>query len=75
MIEWGDKVPLKERSVYTLDANIFVRDIDVRDPEHATCHALLQILYTQQTPLICPQILLPEVAGAVRRTWQDPLRG
>jgi predicted nucleic acid-binding protein len=61
--------------VFTLDANIFVRDVDVRDPHHATCHALLEALHAQRTPLICPHILLPEVAGAVRRTWQDALRG
>ena len=52
-----------------------MRDIDARDPEHPTCHALLEALQAHQTPLICPQILLPEVAGAVRRTWQDALRG
>jgi len=61
--------------VFTLDANSFVRDVDIRDPHHATCHALLDALRLQRTPLICPQILLPEVAGAVRRTWQDALRG
>jgi predicted nucleic acid-binding protein len=65
----------KDLDVFTLDANIFVRDVDVRDPQHATCHALLDALRLQHTPLICPQILLPEVAGAVRRTWQDAVRG
>jgi predicted nucleic acid-binding protein len=61
--------------VFTLDANIFVRDVDIRDPYHSSCHALLEALQAQRTLLICPQILLPEVAGAVRRTWQDALRG
>jgi predicted nucleic acid-binding protein len=61
--------------VFTLDANIFVRNADNRDPHHATCHALLETLQEQRTPLICPYILLPEVAGAVRRTWQDAIRG
>ncbi|MFL5802134.1 MAG: type II toxin-antitoxin system VapC family toxin [Roseiflexaceae bacterium] len=61
--------------MFTLDANIFVRDVDIRDPHHSTCHALLEALHTRRTPLICPHILLPEVAGAVRRTWQDALRG
>ncbi|HEY3230556.1 MAG TPA: PIN domain-containing protein [Roseiflexaceae bacterium] len=61
--------------MFTLDANIFVRDVDIRDPHHATSHALLDALRLQRTPLICPQILLPEVAGAVRRTWQDAMRG
>lgn len=61
--------------MFTLDANIFVRDVDTRDPEHASCHTLLGALHAQRIPLICPTILLPEVAGAVRRTWQDALRG
>jgi predicted nucleic acid-binding protein len=61
--------------VFTLDANIFVRNIDNRDPEHPSCHALLTALHAQHIPLICPTILLPEVAGAVRRTWQDAMRG
>ena len=61
--------------MFTLDANIFVRDVDIRDPQHATCHALLDALQAQHIPLICPHILLPEVAGAVRRTWQDAVRG
>jgi predicted nucleic acid-binding protein len=61
--------------MFTVDANIFVRDVDIRDPHHAICHAFLEALQVQQTLLICPYILLPEVAGAVRRTWQDALRG
>lgn len=61
--------------MFTIDANIFVRNIDNRDPEHPLCHALLEAVHTQRIPLICPIILLPEVAGAVRRTWQDAMRG
>jgi predicted nucleic acid-binding protein len=30
--------------MYTLDANIFVRDLDTREPQHAECHALLDEL-------------------------------
>lgn len=61
--------------MFTIDANIFVRNLDNRDPEHPTCHALLEALHAQRIPVICPIILLPEVAGAVRRTWQDAMRG
>ena len=61
--------------MFTVDANIFVRDVDIRDPDHPICHALLATLYAQRITLICPLILLPEVAGAVRRTWQDAMRG
>jgi predicted nucleic acid-binding protein len=61
--------------VFTIDANIFVRNADIRDPDHAACYALLEALQAQRIPMICPYILLPEVAGAVRRTWQDAVRG
>jgi len=61
--------------VFSIDANIFVRAIDNRDPEHPACHALLEALHARRIPVICPIILLPEVAGAVRRTWQDAMRG
>jgi len=61
--------------MFTIDANIFVRDADLRDRTQPTCHALLDALLTRRVPLICPQILLPEVAGAVRRTWNDAVRG
>lgn len=61
--------------MFTIDANIFVRDADVRDADQPTCHALLEALLARRAPLICPQILLPEVAGAVRRTWNDAVRG
>lgn len=61
--------------MYTLDANIFIRDADVRDPENATCNALLEAIRTSQTALIEPLILLPEVAGALSRYFRDPLRG
>jgi predicted nucleic acid-binding protein len=43
--------------VFTLDANIFVRNVDIRDPDHATCHALLEALQAQHIPLICPYIV------------------
>jgi predicted nucleic acid-binding protein len=61
--------------VFTVDANIFVRNVDNRDPEQPICHTLLETLHAQRLPVICPIILLPEVAGAVRRTWQDAMRG
>lgn len=37
--------------------------------------ALLEAVELDGVPLVCPLIILPEVAGAVRRTWNDGLRG
>jgi hypothetical protein len=61
--------------MFTIDANIFVRDADLRDRTQPACHALLDVLLARRIPLICPQTLLPEVAGAVPRTWNDAMRG
>ena len=60
--------------MYTLDANIFVRDADPRDPDHRTCRELLERLAITSTPLAMPLLVLAEVAGALSREFRDPLR-
>ena len=60
--------------MYTLDANIFVRDADPRDPDHRTCRALLERLASTSTPVTMPWLVLAEVAGALSREFRDPLR-
>ncbi len=61
--------------MYTLDANIFLRDLDPRDPQHAVCHAILEYLHATATPLIVPVLLFVEVAGVLSRELRDPMRG
>ena len=60
--------------MYTLDANIYLRDLDSRDPEHSTCHALIERLHTTATLVIVPLIVLPEIAGAISREVRDIVR-
>ncbi|PDW05124.1 type II toxin-antitoxin system VapC family toxin [Candidatus Viridilinea mediisalina] len=60
--------------MYTLDANIFVRDASPSDPEHATCHALMAQLYQRNTAIIVPYLVLAEIAGALSRSFRDPIR-
>jgi predicted nucleic acid-binding protein len=60
--------------MYTLDANIFVRDASPGDPEHATCHALMAQLYQRSTAIIVPYLVLAEIAGALSRSFRDPIR-
>ncbi|NCC36092.1 MAG: PIN domain-containing protein [Chloroflexia bacterium] len=60
--------------MYTLDANIFVRDASPNDPEHATCHALIAQLYQRTTTIVVPFLVLPEIAGALSRSFRDPMR-
>ncbi|PDW03738.1 type II toxin-antitoxin system VapC family toxin [Candidatus Viridilinea mediisalina] len=60
--------------MYTLDANVFVRDADARDPDHRSCRALLKQLAITNTPVTMPLLVLAEVAGALSREFRDPLR-
>lgn len=61
--------------MFTLDANIFVRDADPRDPDHTVCHTLLELLATTPVVIVEPLIVLAEVAGALSRELRDPMRG
>jgi predicted nucleic acid-binding protein len=61
--------------MYTLDANIFVRDLDPYDPEHRACATLLEQLTQRSIPIVLPVLVLAEVAGSISRTRRDPFRG
>lgn len=61
--------------MYTLDANIFVRDLDTREPQHVECHALLDELQARAFTIIVPVLVLAEVTGTVSRTRRDPMAG
>jgi len=59
--------------MYTLDANVFVRDLDTREPNHAECHMLLDRLQANELPIIVPVLVLTEVAGTISRMRRDPI--
>ena len=44
--------------MYMLDASLFARDFDVRDPEHAICRALLQRPAADTIRAVVPTLLL-----------------
>ena len=44
--------------MYTLDANIFLRDLNTNDPDYLECHALLAQLEATATPVIVPLVWL-----------------
>ena len=67
--------PRWKAAMYTLDANIFIRDLDTREPDHAACHELIEQLVAREIPIIVPLIVLAEVAGTVSRTRHDPIAG
>lgn len=60
--------------MYTLDANIFVRDANPYDVDHGVCHALLERLHTTRSAILVPSIVLAEVAGPLSRAFHDPIR-
>jgi predicted nucleic acid-binding protein len=60
--------------MYTLEANIFVRDANPHDADHRVCHALLERLYATRGAIVVPSILSAEVAGPLSRTFRDPIR-
>lgn len=61
--------------MYTLDASIFVRDLNPREPNHAICRDLLERLAAQQIRIIAPSLLRVEVAGTISRELRDPMCG
>lgn len=61
--------------MYTLDANVFVRDATPWTEHGAVSQALLAELRAQQIVLIEPMILLAEIAGPLSRLYHDPMRG
>lgn len=60
--------------MYTLDASIFVRDLDARHEDHAVCNALLERLARTATPVVVPTLMLTEVASALSRELHDAMR-
>lgn len=61
-------------AMFTLDANIFVRDVDPREPDHDVCHALIERLRAGGEPIIVPLLILAEIAGSVSRARNDAIR-
>jgi predicted nucleic acid-binding protein len=61
--------------MFTIDANIFVRDVEIRDDQHHVCHDLLARLHAAPFALFEPLIVLAEVAGSISRLYRDPMRG
>jgi predicted nucleic acid-binding protein len=47
---------------------------DQREAGHATRRQLLEVLRTRTLPIIVPNVVLAEVAGAISRTRNDPVR-
>ena len=60
--------------MYTVDASLWVNGFSQMEAGHATGRQVLEGLRTRAPPIIVPNLVLAEVAGAISRTWNDPLR-
>jgi hypothetical protein len=60
--------------MYTVDASVWVNGFDQREAGHTTSRQLLAVLRARALPIIVPNLVLAEVAGAISRTRNDPVQ-
>jgi predicted nucleic acid-binding protein len=58
--------------MYTVDASVWVNAFDQREPGHRVSRQFLDLLRDQALPIIVPNLVLVEVAGAISRTRRTP---
>ena len=58
--------------MYTVDASVWVNAFDQREPGHPVSRQFLEVLRSQALPIIVPNLVLVEVAGAISRTRRAP---
>jgi predicted nucleic acid-binding protein len=58
--------------MYTIDASVWVNAFDQREPGHLVSRQFLDTLRSQALPIIVPNLVLVEVAGAISRTRHAP---
>ena len=57
--------------LYIIDASVFLNAFNPHEDGHEDSRELLAGFQTRGVPLVCPTLLLPEVAGAIRRGRED----
>jgi predicted nucleic acid-binding protein len=58
--------------MYTVDASVWVNAFDQREPGHLVSRQFLEVVRVQALPIIVPNVMLVEVAGAISRTRRAP---
>jgi predicted nucleic acid-binding protein len=61
--------------VYTIDASVWVNGFDQREAGHDVSRRLLDLISVRALPLVLPNLVLAEVAGAVSRSRNNPAHG
>lgn len=59
--------------MYTVDASVWVNAFDQREPGHLVSRQFLEVVRDHALPIIVPNLVLVEVAGAISRTRQTPV--
>jgi len=57
--------------VYTIDASVHISAVNAAEADSAASQAFLALVQQRQFPLICPTLLVVEVAAAVARALDD----
>jgi predicted nucleic acid-binding protein len=60
--------------MYTVDASVWVNAFDQREPGHLVSRQFLEEVRDHALPIIVPNLVLVEVAGAISRTRQAPMQ-
>jgi predicted nucleic acid-binding protein len=60
--------------MYTIDASVWVNGFDRREPGHQISRQVLELLGRQSIPVVIPNLVLVEVAGAISRTRNNPVQ-
>ncbi len=60
--------------MYTVDASVWINAFDQREPGHEISRRFLEYLHAEALPVVVPNLLCVEVAGAISRTRGEPER-
>lgn len=58
--------------MYTLDASVFLSDLDTNSAHHSSCNTLMGYLHTTITPIVVPSLILAELASVLSQELHDP---
>ncbi len=58
--------------MFTIDASVWINRFDPREGDHEISRQLIELLTTFNVPVIVPNLVFIEIAGAISRRHNDP---
>jgi predicted nucleic acid-binding protein len=58
--------------MYTVDASVWINAFDQQEAGHLVSRQFLEVLQKRAIPIVVPNLVLAEVAGAIGRTRRTP---